>query len=90
VRIGKVEVVSRSEHADVFLESVAELAEKPLYSVTCGDIGTEPDAVESYLRRVLYFGKTWNCGECATCLWSLGLQTVYHLSNTDFLFKFCY
>ncbi|KUJ08921.1 P-loop containing nucleoside triphosphate hydrolase protein [Mollisia scopiformis] len=42
-------------------ESVAELAEKPLYSVTCGDIGTEPDAVESYLRRVLYFGKTWNC-----------------------------
>jgi len=30
-------------------ESVAELAEKPLYPVTCGDIGTEPEQVEEYL-----------------------------------------
>jgi hypothetical protein len=42
--------------------SVAELAEKPLYRVTCGDIGTEPDAVEKYLRTVLYLGKIWDCG----------------------------
>jgi hypothetical protein len=34
----------------------------PLYSVTCGDIGSEPEAVENYLKRVLYFGKIWNCG----------------------------
>jgi AAA+ superfamily predicted ATPase len=27
-------------------ESVAELAEKPLYPVTCGDIGTEPEQVD--------------------------------------------
>lgn len=27
-------------------ESVAELAEKPLYRVTCGDIGTSPEEVE--------------------------------------------
>ncbi|KAK3314264.1 hypothetical protein B0H66DRAFT_568105 [Apodospora peruviana] len=42
-------------------ESVAELAEMPLYSVTCGDIGTKPDAVEKYLASVLHLGKEWNC-----------------------------
>ncbi|KAM7217128.1 Fidgetin-like protein 1 [Rhypophila decipiens] len=41
--------------------SVAELAEMPLYSVTCGDIGTKPEAVEKYLNTVLYLGKKWNC-----------------------------
>ncbi|KAF4918590.1 hypothetical protein CGCVW01_v008726 [Colletotrichum viniferum] len=30
-------------------ESVAELSEKPLYRVTCGDIGTDPESVEKYL-----------------------------------------
>ncbi|KAF7444051.1 SpoVK ATPase AAA+ class [Pyrenophora tritici-repentis] len=42
-------------------ESVAELAKRPLYRVTCGDIGTEPQAVEEYLRSVLYIGSTWRC-----------------------------
>ena len=42
--------------------SVAEIAEKPLYRVTCGDIGTDPDSVERYLNGVLYLGKMWNCG----------------------------
>ncbi|KAH8890408.1 P-loop containing nucleoside triphosphate hydrolase protein [Thozetella sp. PMI_491] len=42
-------------------ESVAEIAEKPLYPVTCGDIGTEPEEVESYLESVLHLGKTWGC-----------------------------
>ncbi|KAI9873731.1 MAG: hypothetical protein M1830_010667, partial [Pleopsidium flavum] len=42
-------------------ESVAELAEKPLYRVTCGDIGTNPEAVEKYLATVLHLGKTWGC-----------------------------
>ncbi|ORX99893.1 P-loop containing nucleoside triphosphate hydrolase protein [Clohesyomyces aquaticus] len=42
-------------------ESVAELAEMPLYSVTCGDIGTTADSVEKYLHTVMYLGKTWNC-----------------------------
>lgn len=42
-------------------ESVAEIAEMPLYRVTCGDIGTSAGAVESYLNTVLYLGKTWNC-----------------------------
>ena len=45
------------------LYSVAEIAEMPLYRVTCGDIGTNADAVERYLNNVLYLGKTWNCGK---------------------------
>lgn len=42
-------------------ESVAELAEKPLFRVTCGDIGTEPEKVEKYLESVLHLGKAWDC-----------------------------
>src|SRR4051812_26210058 len=40
-------------------ESVAELAERPLYRVTCGDIGTDPEQVERYLESVLYIGSIW-------------------------------
>ncbi|RBR25419.1 uncharacterized protein FIESC28_01856 [Fusarium coffeatum] len=42
-------------------ESVAELAEKPLFRVTCGDIGTKPEEVEKYLESVLHLGKIWDC-----------------------------
>ncbi|KAI0160611.1 hypothetical protein GGR57DRAFT_455920 [Xylariaceae sp. FL1272] len=42
-------------------ESVAEHAKKPLYRVTCGDIGTKPEAVEKYLKQVLMLGKSWDC-----------------------------
>lgn len=42
-------------------ESVAEMAERPLYCVTCGDIGTEPEQVEMYLESVLHLGKIWDC-----------------------------
>ncbi|PVH76181.1 AAA family ATPase [Cadophora sp. DSE1049] len=42
-------------------ESVAEMAEKPLFRVTCGDIGTKPEDVEKYLESVLHLGKTWGC-----------------------------
>ncbi|KAH7035821.1 P-loop containing nucleoside triphosphate hydrolase protein [Microdochium trichocladiopsis] len=42
-------------------ESVAELARKPLYPVTCGDIGTEPEKVENYLESIFHLGKKWNC-----------------------------
>ena len=42
-------------------ESVAELAEKPLYRVTCGDIGTEIEDVEQYLEMILSIGKRWDC-----------------------------
>ncbi|KAG9660618.1 P-loop containing nucleoside triphosphate hydrolase protein, partial [Aureobasidium melanogenum] len=42
-------------------ESVAELVHKPLYRVTCGDIGTHPEEIERYLDSVLFIGKTWDC-----------------------------
>lgn len=42
-------------------ESVADMAEKPLFRVTCGDIGTQPEAVEKYLESVLHLGKIWDC-----------------------------
>ncbi len=42
-------------------ESVAEIAEKPLYPVTCGDIGTKPEEVEKYLESVFHLGKIWGC-----------------------------
>nr|RBQ93972.1 hypothetical protein FVER53263_20726 [Fusarium verticillioides] len=46
-------------------ESVAEIAKRPLYRVTCGDIGTKAEDVEKarslYLEIVMYLGKTWGC-----------------------------
>lgn len=42
-------------------ESVAEIAERPLYRVTCGDIGIKTEQVEKYLESVLHLGKIWNC-----------------------------
>lgn len=42
-------------------EGVAEIAEKPLFRVTCGDIGTKPDEVEKYLESVFNLGKIWDC-----------------------------
>lgn len=42
-------------------ESVAELTCKPLYRVTCGDIGTNAEEVERYLESVLYLGTIWKC-----------------------------
>ncbi|KAK8121675.1 hypothetical protein PG984_010345, partial [Apiospora sp. TS-2023a] len=42
-------------------ESLAELAEKPLYPITCGDIGTKPEDVERYLESALHLGNIWDC-----------------------------
>ncbi|ETS79874.1 hypothetical protein PFICI_07403 [Pestalotiopsis fici W106-1] len=42
-------------------ESVAEVAKRPLYRVTCGDIGTKAEVVEDYLSAVLKLGKAWEC-----------------------------
>ncbi|PQE06093.1 hypothetical protein CJF30_00005034 [Rutstroemia sp. NJR-2017a BBW] len=36
----------KDESKLIVLRSVAEIAEKPLYRVTCGDIGTDPEDVE--------------------------------------------
>lgn len=42
-------------------ENGAEFAEKPLYSVTCGDIGTEPEIVERCLESARHLSKIWSC-----------------------------
>ncbi|KAH7117618.1 AAA family ATPase [Dendryphion nanum] len=42
-------------------ESVAEIAEKPLYPITCGDVGTEAESVERYLESAFNLGKKWDC-----------------------------
>ncbi|KAJ5587678.1 ATPase AAA-type core [Penicillium hispanicum] len=42
-------------------ESVAELTRRPLYRVTCGDVGTNAEEVEEYLESVLHLGKIWRC-----------------------------
>ncbi|KHN96247.1 ATPase, AAA-type, core [Metarhizium album ARSEF 1941] len=42
-------------------ESVAEIARKPLYRITCGDIGTKAEEVEKYLESALYIGQSWDC-----------------------------
>ncbi|KAI0468851.1 ATPase [Xylaria cf. heliscus] len=42
-------------------ESVAEVARRPLYKVSCGDIGTKAEEVEKYLETVLHLGKRWGC-----------------------------
>ncbi|KAJ6024683.1 ATPase AAA-type core [Penicillium herquei] len=42
-------------------ESVAELTSRPLYRVTCGDVGTNADDVEEYLESALHLGKIWRC-----------------------------
>ncbi|KAI0439309.1 P-loop containing nucleoside triphosphate hydrolase protein [Xylaria telfairii] len=42
-------------------ESVAKIAEKPLYRVTCADIGKKAEDAETYLESVLHLGKLWKC-----------------------------
>lgn len=42
-------------------ESVAEFVKKPLYRITCGDVGTHPKEVEEYLESAFQLGRTWDC-----------------------------
>jgi len=42
-------------------EGVAEIAEKPLFRVSCGDVGTDAEKVEEYLEAVFRLGKIWDC-----------------------------
>lgn len=39
---------------------MAEIAERPLYRVTDGDIGIKPDKVEKCLESMLHLGRIWN------------------------------
>ncbi|MCK5020931.1 MAG: AAA family ATPase [Candidatus Peribacteraceae bacterium] len=41
-------------------EAVAEELERPLYSVTIGELGIDPDQLEERLRQVLEMAEIWN------------------------------
>ena len=41
-------------------ECIADLYERPLYSVTSGDVGVDPDTVEERLRDIFDYAVTWN------------------------------
>jgi len=45
----------------VAVESIAEIAELPIYQMNCADLGTEPQAVEDHLSSLFYIGNTWRC-----------------------------
>lgn len=42
-------------------ESVAEVAEKPLLQIACGDMGTSPSEVEKSMNSILRLGQRWDC-----------------------------
>lgn len=42
-------------------EAVAQENEKPLFSITCGDLGFQPDDVEKNLMRIFRLANLWNC-----------------------------
>jgi hypothetical protein len=39
---------------------VAEFSQRPLYTVTAGDVGTDPKALEDKLNQLLELATTWN------------------------------
>lgn len=43
-------------------ESVAEFSNRPLYRLTSGDIGTDPETVEKSLEHIFYLGNIWKAG----------------------------
>jgi AAA+ superfamily predicted ATPase len=42
-------------------EGIAELVQRPLYRVTCGNIGTDVESVEKYLESALFIANAWDC-----------------------------
>lgn len=42
-------------------EAVAQASGKPLFPITCGDLGLTPNEVESALRRIFRLANTWDC-----------------------------
>ena len=42
-------------------EAVAQASGKPLFAITCGDLGLTPTEVESSLRRIFRLANTWDC-----------------------------
>lgn len=41
-------------------ECIADLYERPLYSVTSGDLGTDPESIEQKLQQIFDYAVAWN------------------------------
>lgn len=48
-----------SIHADQLLECIAEYTERPLLSLTCGDIGTNEVKMEAQLSKWFQLAEKW-------------------------------
>ncbi|KAH8655727.1 hypothetical protein BX600DRAFT_515435 [Xylariales sp. PMI_506] len=42
-------------------EAVAQASGKPLFAITCGDLGLTPNEVETALQRIFRLANTWDC-----------------------------
>jgi len=42
-------------------EAVAQASGKPLFAITCGDLGLTPAEVETALQRIFRLANTWDC-----------------------------
>ncbi|PWY87579.1 hypothetical protein BO70DRAFT_427501 [Aspergillus heteromorphus CBS 117.55] len=42
-------------------ENIAHSWKKPLLPITCGDLGTQPDAVETSLKEIFRLAQLWDC-----------------------------
>ncbi|KAE8327338.1 P-loop containing nucleoside triphosphate hydrolase protein [Aspergillus sergii] len=61
--MGRTSSIARATDSSFFCMEglwVAELTERPLCRVTCGDIGTNAEDVEGYLETVFHLGTQWN------------------------------
>ncbi|MCJ1385544.1 hypothetical protein MMC17_008667 [Xylographa soralifera] len=46
---------------NIYLESVAAANGKPLFQITCGDLGLTPREVEQALKEIFRFAQQWSC-----------------------------
>jgi hypothetical protein len=42
-------------------EAVAHASGKPLFAITCGDLGLTPNEIETALQRIFRLANTWDC-----------------------------
>ncbi|KAI1413038.1 hypothetical protein F5Y13DRAFT_179849 [Hypoxylon sp. FL1857] len=42
-------------------EAVAEVNDRPLFPITCGDLGLEPEDIEGRLTEIFQLANRWNC-----------------------------
>lgn len=42
-------------------EAVADVSKKPLFPITCGDLGMEPNEVEANLTEIFRLANVWDC-----------------------------